>query len=192
MRLTDGIQILGSGNWSPVPRSTWEEPNAQLIARRFVSPFRRKTHFHEIDGAWSWHAMKNRLRRVMPTRVFQTPATEWFVGKYIKEPIEHGTKSVFMTDPIALFVVHSCHSKSMRGTPGLSTNAASFAFSNRLHCRDVYHLGYSGNSYRIEIDGLLASGRGLRTGRQARYFSALPFVTHTFVTRPINGLGRLV
>ena len=54
--------------------------------------------------------------------------------------------------------------------------STSFAHSNRVHYRGF--TGHSGNRNVFEIDGILASGRGLQTGRRACYLSGRrPFAT---------------
>ena len=109
-------------------------------------------------------------KKVLQDLDYKSTANDWIVDLY--HDISRATYEVCFLDadshiPLCIRALQTQWSQPYVN-PCFSTSCAhSVGFTAEIH-----HVSCSSNKYSIEIDGLLASGRGSQTGRRACYFSA--------------------
>ena len=95
----------------------------------------------------------------------------------IKERVEHGTISV-ITKQTRSHLETIVQFKVTAWTPKVIHSFCVLWTFQSVFTAEVYHVGYSGNKYSVAVDGVLAGGRVIQTGRQPCNLSVLyPFTT---------------
>ena len=81
-----GLAIdVGQRRWMSVSHSKKEDLEAKLISRRLVALLRRKTRFHDIEGACLWHDVMYQIQNVLQNVDSPKPAQYW-MADFFKAP----------------------------------------------------------------------------------------------------------